>query len=123
MSWYFGNLYTKNNEKRIINIDREKVRNREETLKFNINRQLTQIRNEIDSYKELMKSDEEIIALREKVRIASEKKYNNGVCTINDLIKDINAENLARQSRAIHETLYLMSVYKYKNVSGTINFE
>ncbi|MDR2383639.1 MAG: TolC family protein [Prevotellaceae bacterium] len=123
MSWYFGNFYTKSNEKRIINIDREKIRNREETLKVNINRQLLQIRNEIDSYSELMTSDKEIIALREKVRIASEKKYNNGICTVNDLIKDINAENLARQSRAIHETLYLMSIYKYKNVAGTINFE
>jgi outer membrane protein TolC len=123
ISWYFGNFYTKNNEKRIINIDREKIRNREETLKFNINRQLLQIRNEIDSYSELMTSDKEIIALREKVRTASEKKYNNGICTVNDLIKDINAENLARQNRAIHETLYLMSVYKYKNVAGTINFE
>ena len=123
ISWYFGNFYTKNNEKRIINIDREKIRNREETLKFNINRQLLQIRNEIDSYSELMTSDKEIIALREKVRTASEKKYNNGICTVNDLIKDINAENLARQNRVIHETLYLMSVYKYKNVAGTINFE
>lgn len=123
MSWYFGNLYTKNNEKRITGIDREKIRNREETFKSNINRQLMQIRNETESYGELMKSDEEIIALREKVRIASEKKYSNGVCTVNDLIKDINAENLARQNRAIHETLYLMCVYRYKNVAGKINFE
>jgi outer membrane protein TolC len=123
MSWYFGNLYTKNNERQIINLDKEKIRNREETLKSNINRQLTQIRNEINSYSKLMKSDEEIIVLREKIRIASKKKYNNGICTVNDLIKDINAENLARQNYAIHETLYLMSVYKYKNVAGTINFE
>jgi outer membrane protein TolC len=123
MSWYFGNLYTKNNEKRIVNIDREKIMNREETLIFNINRQLIQIRSEIDSYGELMKSDEEIIAAREKVRIASEKKYNNGIYTVNDLVKDINAENLARQNRAIHETLYMMGVYRYGSVSGTINFE
>ncbi|MDR0385095.1 MAG: TolC family protein [Prevotellaceae bacterium] len=123
MSWFLGNLYTKRNEKRIVSIDREKIMNREETLKFNINRQLVQIRNEIDSYGKLMESDREIIALREKVRTASEKKYSSGICTVNDLIKDINVENFARQNRAIHETLYLMSIYKYKNVSGTINFE
>jgi outer membrane protein TolC len=123
MSWNFGSLYTKNDERRILDIDREKIRNREETLKFNIDRQLIRIRNELDSYRELLTSDEEIIALREKVRIASEKKYNNGICTVNDLIKDINAENIARQSRAIHETLYQMSVYRYKNVSGTVDFE
>jgi outer membrane protein TolC len=122
LSWFFGNLYTKNNEKRIVNIDREKIRNREETLKFNISRQLLQVKNEIKSYDELIKSDGEIIALREKVRIASEKKYNNGIVTVNDLIKDINAENIARQSRAIHEIRYLMCVYRYKYVSGSINF-
>jgi outer membrane protein TolC len=118
LSWNFGNLYTKNDEKRIVNLDKEKVKNREETLIFNINRQLLQVTNEIDLYRELMKSDDEIIILREKVRTASEKKYNNGIYTVNDLIKDINAENISRQSKAMHEIQYLMSVYKFKILTG-----
>jgi outer membrane protein TolC len=120
LSWNFGNLYTKNNEKRIVNIDKEKVKTREETLKFNINRQLLQVINEIDLYRELMKSDDEIIILREKVRTASEKKYNNGIYTVNDLIKDINTENISRQNKALHEIQYLMRVYKYKIELGEL---
>ena len=114
MTWNFGGLYTRANEKRIIGIGREKIRNRAETLSFDIDRQVAGTLREMDAYAEMLKGDREIILLRERVRRAAERKYDNGVYTVNELVKDINAENLARLNLAVHETMYLISLYKYK---------
>ncbi|MDR2465839.1 MAG: TolC family protein [Prevotellaceae bacterium] len=114
ITWNFGGLYTRANEKRIIGIGREKIRNRAETLEFDINRQAAGVLREMSSYAGMLEGDREIILLREKVRQAAERKYNNGVYTVNELVKDINAENLARLTLAVHETMYLMKLYTYK---------
>jgi len=66
----------------------------------------------------LMQTDDEIINLRRRVKSAAESKYANGVYTINDLIKDINAENQARQAKVLHEVQYLMNIYYYNVVAG-----
>lgn len=118
LTWNFGNLYTKKNEKRIIETQRMMVKNQEETFRFNNDLESSQAINEVQKYKELLKTDVQIIKLRERVKIAGESKYKNGVYTINDLIKDINAENTARQTRSLHEIEYLFSIYNYINIKG-----
>ncbi len=119
LTWNFGNLYTKENEKRVIDINKNLVKTQEETFTFNTNLQLTQIYNEVLKVKELMQKDDEIITLRNRVKIASESKYENGVYVINDLIRDINAESQSRQSKILHEIQYLMNSYNYQTVAGS----
>lgn len=118
LSWNFGNFYTKSNEKKLIINNKKQIDTQEETFLFNTNLQLTQAYNEIQKVKALMEKDDEIIMLRQRVKTASESKYENGVYTINDLIKDINSENQSRQARILHNIQYLLSIYNYKNISG-----
>ncbi len=120
LSWNFGNLYTKNNEKKLIDINKKRINTQEETFTFNTNLQLTQTYNEIQKAQELMQKDDEIITLRNRVKTASESKYENGVYTVNDLIRDINAESQSRQAKILHEIQYLMSIYNYKTIKGEI---
>ncbi|MCL1942202.1 MAG: TolC family protein [Candidatus Azobacteroides sp.] len=117
-NWIFGNLYTKSNETKLIDVNRNLIDTQEETFLFNTNLQLTQIYNEIQKTKELMKKDDEIIQLRARIKLASESKYKNGVYTVNDLLKDIYAENQSRQAKILHEIQYLSSIYNYKNAQG-----
>lgn len=118
LTWKFSNLYTKKNDKRLIDTQRQFVKNQEETFLFNNSLQSSQAINEIEKYKELLKTDSQIISLRERVRIASESKYKNGIYTINDLIKDINAENSAQQTLSLHQIQHLFSIYNYNNIKG-----
>ena len=118
LKWDFGNMYSSRieitllkNNKRILDVQRE-------TFEFNTNLQLTQAWQEVQKAKELMQTDEEIIQLRHRVKTAGESKYANGVYTVNDLVKDINAENQSRQAKILHEVQYLMSVYHYKVTAG-----
>jgi len=118
LSWNFGNLYTKKNEKKLIANSINSTNTEEDTFLFNTNIQLIQSQDEITKYKKLMEGDDEIILLRARVKTASESKYKNGVYQINELIRDINAENQARQTKAIHKIQYLMNIHSYKHIQG-----
>ncbi len=118
LSWNFGNFYTKKNEERLIETDINSVNVQEQTFLFNTNVQLTQMQSEIQKYKKLMEKDEEIISLRNRVKMAGESKYKNGIYQMNDLISDINAENQARVNQSLHKMQYLQSIYNYKYTQG-----
>lgn len=118
LTWKFGNLYTKSNEKMLIENNRNILSVQEETFLFNTNLQSTQAQSEIVKFKELIKKDDEIISLRNRLRVAGETKYKNGIYTINDLIKDINAENESLQTKALHHIQHLLSTYNHKNING-----
>jgi hypothetical protein len=117
-NWNFGNLYTKDNEAKLMDINRCLIDTQKETFLFNINLQLTQIYNDIQKAKEFMKKDDEIILLRSRIKHASESKYKNGVYTVNDLLKGINAESQSKQAKILHEIQYLLYIYDYKNIQG-----
>lgn len=118
VSWNLGNLYTKKNEKRKLQLDRESIDVQEDTFRFNINQQLTQESLQINKTKKLMEKDDKIIQLRERIKLSSESKYKNGVYPINDLIQDINAANQARQTKALREIQYLQQQYNYDFTQG-----
>jgi outer membrane protein TolC len=118
INWNFSNLYSSKNESGLLANSKNMVGVQQETFVFNTNLQLTQAWQEIQKAKELMQTDDEIINLRHRVKTAGESKYANGVYTVNDLVKDINAENQSRQAKILHEVQYLMSVYGYHVISG-----
>jgi len=118
LSWNFGSLYTKKNEKRLIKNSVDDIEVQRETFLFNTNLELTKEQAEINKMKKLMEKDNDIIHLRGRVKIASESKYKNGIYQVNELIRDINAEAMAYQSKALHEIQYLMNIYNYKHIQG-----
>lgn len=85
---------------------------------FSTNLQLTQQQSESQKLQKQLEKDDEIVKLRERVKRAAESKYKNGVYPINDLIKDINAENQARQKKALRKIQYLQSIYNHQYIQG-----
>lgn len=118
LSWNIGNLYTKKNEKRILKTNINNIEVQRSTFLFNTDLQLTQELAEIEKCKQLLSKDDGIIDLRNRVKKASESKFKNGVYQTNELIRDINAEEQARQSKALHEIQYLLNIHNYKHTRG-----
>lgn len=118
LNWNLSNLYTKRNENRLIDNNISDIDILQDVFLFNVDIQLTEKQEEINKLKKLIDKDEEIISLRNRVKTTSESKYKNGVYQVNDLIRDINTENQARQTKALHEIQYLMSIYNYKHIQG-----
>ena len=69
---------------------------------------------EINKYETLLETDNRIISLRASIRRAAEKRFENGVISVTDLIREINAEDMARQSFNAHRINLIRAVYDYK---------
>lgn len=111
LSWNIGKFYTLKNERKKIATNRKMIDWQKETFLFNTQLQLTKEETEIQKMKELMKADEKIVRLRSNIKKAAEVKLENGVIAVTDLIREINAEDLAHQKAAVHRIQYVMNTY------------
>ena len=85
-----------------------------ETFLFNNNLEQIQQNENIGRYRSLMADDEEIIVLRQSIRKAAESKLAHGIIDVNDLVREINAENAARVQQTVHEIEMLKEIYDQK---------
>ena len=111
LTWNLGALYTHRNDKAKVQLQRETAQNQREVFLFNNRLEQMQHNEAIERYRNLMKQDQEIIALRGQVRKAAESKLSHGIIDVNDLLRDINSENAARVQRSIHEIEMLKQMY------------
>ena len=117
-TWNFGGLYTQKNEKRILKINQSTLETQRETFLFNTGMELTQQNSKVEKLRKLMTDDDEIIRLRHNIRKTSELKVANGTLTVTDMLRDLTAEDQARQNKALHEIQLLMSIYEIKNTTN-----
>jgi outer membrane protein TolC len=115
LSWNLSGYYSQKNNLEKITLSQKSVDVQKETFLFNNNLQNRQQLNEIEKLKSSIKTDDEIIFLRTNIKKATSAKLENGTATVTDVLREINAENLARQTRALHEIQLYMAVYQYKN--------
>ncbi|MEG1005434.1 MAG: TolC family protein [Bacteroides sp.] len=116
--WNFGSLYTLRNDKRLIETNRLQVQNNQEVFLFNTQLQVTQQNNAIASMRKQMQDDNEIIRLRTNIRQAAEVKVANGTLTVTEMLREITAENMARQTKALHEIQLLMNIRKLNYITN-----
>lgn len=114
LSWNFGGLYTEKNDRRIIEANQSSLAAEKETFLFNTNLEASQEQSEVKRNRDLLKYDDEIIVLRNNVKKSAEVKVANGTLTVTDLMREINAEDLARQDKIQHEVELLLSIYNLK---------
>ena len=113
LSWNLGKLYTLKNDRRKIEVSRRQIDVQRETFLFNTRLQLLRQNTEIKKMTDLMRADDDIIRLRTSIKQAAEVKLENGVISVTDLIREINAEDMARQTAAAHRVQRLMTIYNY----------
>ena len=118
LSWSFGGLYTQKNEKKIIELNQKTVNIQKEVFLLNTNTQLKQQQSEIDKLQKLLETDREIIDLRIKVKEAARAQLENGVITANDYLREVNAEDQAKQSLITHQVQLLQAQINYQTISG-----
>lgn len=72
------------------------------------------IESEIKKLTELMKNDEEIITLRNNIKKSAQAKVANGTLTVTEMLREVTAENIARQNKILHEIQLLSAIYELK---------
>lgn len=118
LSWNFSNLYSNKNSKRKIRNSITSVQTQQETFLFNTNLDISHKQSEIDKYRDQLKYDDDIIALRNSIKQSSEAKMANGTLSGTDLMRDINSEQRARQDKILHEIEMLQAIYNLKYVTN-----
>ena len=114
LTWNIGALYTRKNDKAQLRLARESAENSREVFLFNNKLEVMRYNEHTARYRQLMADDEEIIALRSRVRKAAESKLAHGIIAVNDLLREINAENTARVQQSMHEIEMLKAIYNAK---------
>ena len=118
LNWSLSGLYTQKKEKLLVKINQQVVDIQKETFLLNTNAQLKQQQSDIDKLDQLVASDREIIELRKTVKDAAKARLENGVITANDYLREVNAEDQARQMLISHELQLLQAKINYQTISG-----
>jgi outer membrane protein TolC len=114
LTWNIGALYTRKNDKAKLQLQRDMTESNREVFLFNNNLEQIQQNEDIARFQKLMADDEEIITLRSAVRKAAESKLSHGIIDVNDLVREIKAENAARVQQSMHEIEMLKQIYDNK---------
>jgi len=120
LNWSIGGFYTEKREKKIIELNQKSIDIQKEVFLFNTNAQLRQQQSEFDKLQKLIATDNDIIDLRIKVKDAAKAQLENGVITANDYLREVNAEDLARQSLITHQIQLLQAQINYQTISGKL---
>ncbi len=114
VSWNIGALYNRRCDKTKLQLQRLQAENSRDLFLLDNRLDSVQHSENIDRYRKQAQADNEIIALRTKVRKAAESKLQHGIFDVNDLVKEINNENAARIQQAVHELQMLKEIYDLK---------
>ena len=114
LTWNIGAFYTHKSDKAKLKLMRQSAENSREVFLFNNNLEQIRLDENISRYRTLMAEDEEIISIRSSIRKAAESKLAHGIIDVNDLVREINAENATRVQRSVHEIEMLKEIYNQK---------
>lgn len=115
LSWNLSGFYTQKNNLNKIEVSKKAMDVQKETFLFNSDLKTKQQQTEIEKLKSTLANDDEIIRLRGNIKKSATTKVDNGTLTITDLIREINAEDQAKQLKSLHEIQLIMNVYQLKN--------
>jgi len=118
LNWSLGGLYTARKEKQLTEINKKQVDIQQETFLLNTNTRLKQQQADINKFQQLISSDNQIIDLRSQVKEAAKAQLDNAVITANDYLREVNAEDQARQALIMHQLQLLQAQINYQTISG-----
>jgi len=116
--WPLGGYYTSKKEKQLVTINKQSIDVQKQTFLLNTNTQVKQQQAEIDKLQQLVQSDQELIRLRQSVKEASDAQLENGVITASDYVREVNAEDQARQALITHQLQLLQAQVMLQTLTG-----
>ena len=114
LSWNIGSLYTRKNDKQLLDAGRQDIHVQETAFRLENRMEAMGRRRAVERLDTLMKRDDELIQLRVNIRRAAEAKVAEGELTVTEMLREVTAENQARQAKALHEIQRLQALYDLK---------
>lgn len=96
LSWSLDGFYTRKNDMRKIDAARASIESQKETFLYNTRLKNASITSEIESIEELSITDQQLVAIREKIAESSSVKLENGATSVTEHLKEVNMLDAAR---------------------------
>ena len=118
LSWNIGALYTRRNDIRRIEVQRQSNDTERDVFLFDTRLQDRQTSGTVDALQRQIASDNEIVRLREGIRARSDRKVTLGTESVDQLLRDILAVDMARTQKALHEIQLLRERYRLRSINN-----
>ena len=105
-------------EKEVLEISKQIVASEKETFEVNQKRQLQEINFEIGKMETQLKSDKEIIQLREKIVRSAEAQMKNGVITSSDYLNEVTQLFESKITEKTHQIQLQLAKANHQIIKG-----
>ncbi len=119
LNWTIGNLYTSKSEKKILEINNRTIDVQKDVFVLQTSIKQKQQLEEIDKWKQFITMDTSIISLRNHITQVARAQLENGSITTSDYLREVNAEDAARQNLILHELQLILAKINYANITGS----
>ncbi len=120
LNWKFWDWNKTNREKQIILLNKDLISTQESTFNKQINIALKNESAKIKIYQDAIKSDLEIIKLREEVTESARSKLDNGVITSTDYITELSKEMQAKINYETNKIQLVQSKVNFLYIKGEL---
>lgn len=120
--WNLGSLYSLNNEKQNISINKKMIDVQKEVFEFNLRTAMEQQSAQITSLQSIIEKDKQIVEKRGHIRETASKQLENGSITTTDYLTELNAEMQAKLNQKVHEVKLMNAITNYNTSKGLNNF-
>jgi outer membrane protein TolC len=118
LNWTISGLYTYKKEKALLTLNQSNLNLQKETFLFNTKLSMKSQSGEVSKLQDVLASDDEIIILRKKIKETASTQLENGVINSNDYLREVTAEDQARQNKILHEIQLRLAQYNLQTTAG-----
>ena len=118
LSWSLSGFYNTHRDRELLDVNNQLVNTQSDLFLFNTSLSLRQQSQEVTKLRDLIEVDSKIIDLRTRIKTTAKAQHENGVISTNDLLREINAEDTARQNLLLHEIQLMLAQYNYQSTTG-----
>jgi outer membrane protein TolC len=117
-SWNVFDWKTTSRQQQVLKLQQDLIQTKQQSFIQNIDIATDQQQKQINQITELLKTDQDLIEVRERITKTSASKLENGTITTADYIQDLNAEITARIAQETHKIQLREARVKLTNIRG-----
>ncbi len=121
LTWNIAALYDNGHKKKMVELNRELVKNRQSVYELNMDKQIEDLKIDVLKNKGLMDSDNDIVKIRLNVKKVAASQLKNGSITLADYLIKLNDISRAMIGQSIHRIEFSMDMAKMRTLLNKNN--
>lgn len=119
MQWKIYDWKETSRKKELLELQKEMTENQRDQFMYQLELLTSSKWHEIEKLKQIILSDDELLALRKELADNSASQFKNGVITSADYIRDLNNYYVAMLTKEQHQVTLIKARYEFLTLTGT----